>query len=214
MPLRRPRGDRRARQREHRPPPAARRLRATTVAFSVTHAYSNPNSNPSPNPNPNPNPNPSPSPNPNPNPDPNPSPSPSPNPNQLTHAYDRVASLPALATDPMITSGRSLVRAGLTSGASGRRALGWGDGQGWGDNQRSEVRVTLAVGRAYRVHPLGPALAPLGRCRDAAVDLQPAGYHPARRGRRRHGRGRWRGGRGRWGGDQHSCGRGRGPCAA
>ena len=62
MPLRRPRGDRRVRQREHRPPPAARRLRATTVAFSVTHAYSNPNSNPSPNPNPNPNPNASPHP--------------------------------------------------------------------------------------------------------------------------------------------------------
>ena len=41
-----------------------------------------------------------------PNPNPNPSLSPNPNPNQVTHAYDRVASLPALAIDPMITSGR------------------------------------------------------------------------------------------------------------
>ena len=93
-----------------RPPPAA--ARATTVAFSVTRAYSNPNPNPKPNPNPNPNPslnpnpNPDPDPNPNPNPNPSTSPNPNPNPNQVTHAYDRVASLPAIAIDPMITSGR------------------------------------------------------------------------------------------------------------
>ena len=93
-----------------RPPPAA--ARATTVAFLVTRAYSNPNPNPKPNPNPNPNPslnpnpNPDPDPNPNPNPNPSTSPNPNPNPNQVTHAYDRVASLPAIAIDPMITSGR------------------------------------------------------------------------------------------------------------
>ena len=71
----------------------------------------------------------------------------------MTHAYDVASPLPALAIDPrtgravgVITSGRQLAHAaGRTSGASsvragGGRALGWGDGQGWGgDNQRSEA---------------------------------------------------------------------------